>query len=113
MDTGFNLALPQAGMDVTARAGTEEDPAYGNNTIVVNECSKSPELGPEGNLDPILVDYSLTDLCPVNVHWHLGAEHRSEGQYDEEGSSPVGRAGTPANVNPNTGGRRLEEVDAD
>merc|ERR1711924_536804 len=21
-----------------------------------------------------------TDLCPVNVHWHLGTEHRSEGQ---------------------------------
>jgi len=24
-----------------------------------------------------------TGMCPVNVHWHLGAEHRSEGQYDE------------------------------
>jgi len=29
-----------------------------------------------------------TDLCPVNVHWHLGTEHRSEGQYDEKGSGP-------------------------
>jgi len=27
-------------------------------------------------------------LCPVNVHWHLGAEHRSAGQYDENGKSP-------------------------
>merc|ERR1719409_1753660 len=22
-------------------------------------------------------------MCTVNVHWHIGAEHRSEGQYDE------------------------------
>jgi len=30
----------------------------------------------------------LGPLCPVNVHWHLGAEHRSAGQYDESGKSP-------------------------
>merc|ERR1719313_1885471 len=22
-------------------------------------------------------------MCTVNVHWHIGAEHRSEGEYDE------------------------------
>merc|ERR1719199_1749070 len=27
-------------------------------------------------------------LCPVNVHWHLGAEHLSVGQYDEHGDGP-------------------------
>lgn len=27
-------------------------------------------------------------MCPVNVHWHLGAEHYSYGQYDESGVSP-------------------------
>jgi len=27
-------------------------------------------------------------MCPVNVHWHLGAEHRSAGEYDEHGSGP-------------------------
>lgn len=26
----------------------------------------------------------------MNVHWHLGAEHRSEGEYDETGSGPDG-----------------------
>jgi len=29
-------------------------------------------------------------MCPVNVHWHLGTEHYSLGQYDEEGSGPGG-----------------------
>jgi hypothetical protein len=30
------------------------------------------------------------------VHWHLGAEHRSEGEFDENGLSPA-LAGEPAN----------------
>jgi len=29
-------------------------------------------------------------MCPVNVHWHLGTEHYSVGEYDEKGSSPHG-----------------------
>jgi hypothetical protein len=91
MDTGYNINLPQAGMDVTYREGTEEDPVYGNITLTdAAKCSGAGlVLGPEG-LNPILVDYKETDLCPVNVHWHLGAEHRSEGQYDEDGSGPGG-----------------------
>lgn len=28
------------------------------------------------------------EMCAVNVHWHLGAEHKVTGQYDESGSSP-------------------------
>jgi hypothetical protein len=27
-------------------------------------------------------------LCAVNVHWHEGAEHRSEGQYEEKFTGP-------------------------
>jgi len=38
----------------------------------------------EAALDPI-PDYNAGGMCTVNVHWHLGAEHRSEGQYDEAG----------------------------
>ena len=34
-------------------------------------------------LDPI-PDYNAAGMCTVNVHWHIGAEHRSEGQYTEE-----------------------------
>ena len=42
--------------------------------------------GAAGDLDPALapiVDYNDMGMCTVNVHWHIGAEHRSEGQYDE------------------------------
>jgi len=42
-----------------------------------------------GDRVPITVPYSQTDLCPVNVHWHLGAEHYSAGQFDEYGTGPV------------------------
>ena len=37
---------------------------------------------------PITVPYWQAGLCPVNVHWHLGAEHLSVGEYDETGSGP-------------------------
>merc|ERR1719263_2586838 len=42
--------------------------------------------GASGTADPALapiVDYNDMGMCTVNVHWHIGAEHRSEGQYDE------------------------------
>jgi len=48
---------------------------------------------------PIAVPYYKTALCPVNVHWHLGAEHRSEGQFDENGTSPANHL-VPADDNP-------------
>jgi hypothetical protein len=38
--------------------------------------------------DPITEPYWKEGLCPVNVHWHLGAEHLSEGEFDESGSGP-------------------------
>jgi len=41
-----------------------------------------------GNRVPITEMFHNTALCPVNVHWHIGAEHRSEGQFDENGKSP-------------------------
>jgi Delta carbonic anhydrase len=36
---------------------------------------------------PIMTTYNEAGLCPVNVHWHLGAEHYSAGEYDEFGTS--------------------------
>jgi len=39
---------------------------------------------------PITEAYDQTDLCPVNVHWHLGAEHLSVGQFDDHGYGPGG-----------------------
>ena len=38
--------------------------------------------------EPITKSYYEEGLCPVNVHWHLGTEHYSLGEYDEDGSSP-------------------------
>jgi hypothetical protein len=42
-----------------------------------------------GDRVPITGRYSDNGLCPVNVHWHLGAEHLSVGQYDSYGSGPA------------------------
>jgi len=42
--------------------------------------------GSVGMMDPALdpvPDYNAAGMCTVNVHWHIGAEHRSEGEYDE------------------------------
>merc|ERR1719277_527738 len=60
----------------------------------------------ETNVTPITVPYYKTALCPVNVHWHLGAEHRSAGQYDENGVSPMLTGYPPADDNPDAS-RRL------
>lgn len=38
--------------------------------------------------EPIRAPYHTTAMCPVNVHWHLGAEHLSVGEFDENGSGP-------------------------
>merc|ERR1712071_693022 len=53
----------------------------------------------ESEYTPISDRYYKTTLCPVNVHWHLGAEHRSAGEYDEYGSSP-NSGGTPDALEP-------------
>jgi len=52
---------------------------------------------------PIDKPYYETSLCPVNVHWHLGAEHRSQGEFDETGTGPL-KAGNPSD---SPGARRL------
>jgi len=44
----------------------------------------------ETNATPITTSLFKAGLCPVNVHWHLGAEHLSEGEYDNNGSGPDG-----------------------
>ena len=38
-----------------------------------------------GDRDPIDTRFFQNGLCPVNVHWHLGAQFLSEGEYDENG----------------------------
>jgi len=48
--------------------------------------------GYKGNMPvdhaPITTPYFENGMCPVNVHWHLGTEHYSAGEYDETGTFP-------------------------
>jgi len=61
---------------------------------VLEQAGANVTKGYKGGLDagtwrtPINKHYEETDLCPVNVHWHLGAEHLSVGQFDEKGKGP-------------------------
>ena len=50
-------------------------------------------MGYQGNVDvdgrvPITTPFFEAGLCAVNVHWHLGSEHLSVGEYDTEGHGP-------------------------
>lgn len=52
----------------------------------------SLELGLSFELTSSYIIHSFdlySKMCPVNVHWHLGTEHYSKGEYDEEGRGPV------------------------
>jgi len=41
-----------------------------------------------GDREPIMTSYLEAGLCPVNVHWHLGTEHFSLGEFDDHGVGP-------------------------
>jgi len=68
-DDGAVLAKVQAGSDVSV--------GYKGDFITNGENS------------PYTKPFYTAGMCPVNVHWHLGSEHRSEGEFDEEGSGPT------------------------
>lgn len=67
-------ANPQAGADVTPGI-------YDASTNLIDAAS----------MPAVQVDFENGEypMCAVNVHWHLGAEHRSAGQYDETGTGPA------------------------
>ena len=73
--------------------------------------------GYQGGLDvshiPIIGEYWENKMCPVNVHWHLGAEHYSAGEYDETGDGPNGNNFGPNNVEGIQSGYRCKHYDAD
>eukprot|EP00980_Cylindrotheca_fusiformis_P004805 scaffold1028_cov135-Cylindrotheca_fusiformis.AAC.15 len=77
----LNNVLPQAGGNVT----------------------KGFQGGLEVNHEPIKTPFFQNEMCPVNVHWHLGTEHLSVGEYDEMGKGP--------HTTPDEGRRALAEVD--
>jgi hypothetical protein len=64
-------------------------------------------VGAVGNLGPNLpanpTRYSDIDKCAVNVHWHLGAEHRNAGTFDIPGYQfleSIGRRRLAGDVTP-------------
>jgi hypothetical protein len=78
---GKNPNLPSA--DCIVDAMTNVGPQAGANVTA----------GYQGNMTvdyvPITTPFWMNGMCPVNVHWHLGAEHLSVGQYDENGTGPL------------------------
>jgi len=75
-------AGPQSGADVTKDFVGEFDVSTmmnGSGIAVITNQFRHGANAADGGLGP---------LCPVNVHWHLGAEHKSGGQYDEAGTGP-------------------------
>ncbi|KAL3792707.1 hypothetical protein ACHAW5_005812 [Stephanodiscus triporus] len=53
------------------------------------------ELDMNGTL-PNIKPYWQSGMCPVNVHWHLGSEHYSYGEFDENGYGPSGNVPRPS-----------------
>ncbi|KAL7546293.1 hypothetical protein ACHAWF_015986 [Thalassiosira exigua] len=48
-----------------------------------------------GDIVPNTQPYFKSSMCPVNVHWHLGTEHYSWGEFDENGDGPNGNQPRP------------------
>jgi len=71
----------------------------------------------EVDVVPNTKKYWQSSMCPVNVHWHLGTEHYSVGEYDENGSGPHGNIDVPYRRNLAEGdvqdGFRCHHYDAD
>ncbi|KAL9139188.1 delta carbonic anhydrase [Amphidinium carterae] len=74
-------------------AGFENFDCFANNVVqALEQSGANVTKGYNGEREtsavPITDAYWRQGLCPVNVHWHLGAEHLSVGEYDESGSGP-------------------------
>jgi len=84
---------------------------------VLEQAGANVTKGYKGKLDagdrtPITAEYSEAGLCPVNVHWHLGAEHYSAGQFDEKGTGPSHRRELGANIRQGFQCRHFKSGDA-
>jgi len=74
-----------------------KDPAFDNKNCTLasikEQAGANVTKGYQGSFNtsavPITIPYFQAGLCPINVHWHLGAEHYSKGEYDESGSGPT------------------------
>jgi hypothetical protein len=94
-------ANPCEGAKPAAGSGFDNFPCGDIYTMVndVIEMRDAPQAGAnvtagyQGDLQsqqtPLTGAYYQHGLCPVNVHWHLGAEHYSVGEFDETGAGPT------------------------
>jgi len=60
----------------------------------LEQAGANVTMGYKGEIEamsrlPIMTSYLAAGLCPVNVHWHLGTEHLSVGEFDEQGTGPA------------------------
>jgi len=72
--------------------------------LTLEQAGANVTKGYKGGLDagsrvPITEEYEDVGMCAVNVHWHLGSEHLSVGQYDEKGSGPTNNTQRRSNSN--------------
>jgi len=87
-DMGGGVMLGEALANTNCTVGGIADAAV----AAAEQSGTNVTAGYTGNLatsaTPIATPYYMAGLCPVNVHWHLGTEHLSVGQYDSHGSGP-------------------------
>jgi len=62
-----------------------------------------------GDIKPNTKPFFQSNMCPVNVHWHLGTEHYSYGQFDEHGNGPHGNQDRPDWANRKLGDKEVRD----
>jgi len=97
-DMSLEVEKPPAGDNICAGAKPElanracYDQLNQVMTDVGPQSGANVTKGYKGNMavthQPITTPYFKNGMCPVNVHWHLGTEHYSAGEYDETGTFP-------------------------
>jgi len=70
LDDGSNVTVDESVVQAGPQAGANVTKGYNGDLEI--------------DVVPITSPYYQAGLCPVNVHWHLGAEHYSAGEYDCE-----------------------------
>jgi hypothetical protein len=84
----YVAAIGGEGGDVTKTVS--EAFALGTPEQAGGNVTKGYVGGLEVSSAPFTDPYFMEGMCPVNVHWHLGTEHLSVGEYDEDGKGPSG-----------------------
>lgn len=109
MKIAFALAASAAVVEGfgAVHGGNTEEVYFEPEPLHPNECINPPDapvkplcedaleqspaevtMGSAGLREPsgeLITDYRRAGMCMVNIHWHLGAEHMSAGQYDISG----------------------------